>query len=62
MFYRSFFNECLVNLNFKKKIVLGGFQAQKYSFKNTQTYFVKKNTQDDLNNLYKIKIAIRLLI
>jgi len=34
MIYRSFFYECLVNLDFKKKDDLGGFQGQKYSFKN----------------------------
>ena len=44
MFYRSFFNECLVNLYFKKKYVLEGFQGQKYSFKNTHTYLVKLTT------------------
>lgn len=34
MLYRSFFNESLVNINFKKKSILGGFQGQKYSFKD----------------------------
>ena len=51
MFYRSFFYECLVNLYFKKKFVLGCFRAQKYSFQNIETYLVKSATQDDLNNL-----------
>jgi len=51
MLYRSFFFECLVNLYFKKKSVLGYFGAQKYSFQNTQSYLVKSATQDDLNNL-----------
>ena len=60
MFYRSFFYECLVNLHFKKKFVLGCFRTQKYSFQNTQTYLVKSATQDDLNNLCTIKIYIRL--
>ena len=59
MFYRSFFYECLVNLYFKKKFVLGCFRAQKYSFQNTQTYLVKSATQDDLNNLCTNKIYIR---
>ena len=59
MFYRSFFYECLVNLYFKKKFVLGCFRAQKYSFQNTQTCLVKSATKDDLNNLCKIKIYIR---
>ena len=60
MFYRSFFYKCLVNLYFKKKFVLVGFRAQKYSFQNTQTNLVKSTTQDDLNNLCTIKIYIRL--
>ena len=60
MFYRSFFNECLVNLYFKKKFVLGCFRTQKYSFQNTQTNLVKSATQDDLNNLCTIKNYIRL--
>ena len=51
MCYRSFFYECLVNLYFKKKFVLGCFRAQKYLFQNTQTYQVKSATKDDLNNL-----------
>ena len=41
MFYRGFLNECLVNIYFKKKDVLGGFQGEKYSFKNTKPYLVK---------------------
>ena len=59
MFYRSFFYECLVNLYFKKKFFLGCFRAQKYSFQNTQTYLVKTATEDDLKNLYAIRIYIR---
>ena len=59
MFYKSFFYECLVNLYFKKKFVLGCFRAQKYSFQNTQTYLVKLATKDDLNNLCTIMIYIR---
>ena len=59
MFYKSFFYECLVNLYFKKKFVLGCFRAYIYSFQNTQTYLVKSATQDDLNNLCIIKIYIR---
>ena len=59
MFYRSFFYECLVNLYFKKKSNLGCFRAKKYSFQNTQTYFVKTATQDDLNNLCTVRIYIR---
>ena len=59
MFYRSFFYECLVNLYFKKKYVLGGFQGQKYSFKNRFIYFVKTTTKFDLNNLYKNNFSIR---
>ena len=59
MFYRSFFYECLVNLYFKKKFVLGGFRAKKYSFQNRRTYLVKSATKDDLNNLCTIKIYIR---
>ena len=62
MFYRSFFYECLVNLYFKKKFVLGRFRAQKYPFQNTKTYLVKSATKDDLNNLCTIKIYIRLSI
>ena len=61
MFYRSFFNECLVNLYFKKKYVLGGFPRQKYSFENTQSYLVNFTTYDDLNNLYLNNILIRSL-
>ena len=60
MFYRSFFYECLVNLYFKKKYFLEGSQREKYSFKNTQTHLVKSITLDDLNNLYKSNIPIRL--
>ena len=59
MFYRSFFYECPVNLSFKKKFVLGGFQRQKYSFKNTCTYLVKSNTTYDLNNLSNTNSLIR---
>ena len=59
MLYKSFFFECLVNLDFKKKFVLGSFRTQKYSFQNTQTYLVKSATKDDLNNLCTIKIYIR---
>ena len=44
MFYKSFFYECLVNLYFKKKYFLEGFQRQKYSFENTQTRLVKSIT------------------
>ena len=44
MFYRSFFNECPVNIYFKKKHLLGGSQGQKYSFKNRYIYLVKKTT------------------
>ncbi len=44
MFYRSFSNECLVNLYFKKKSVLVCFRALKYSFQNTQAYLVKTAT------------------
>ncbi len=40
MFYRSFFYECLVNLYFKKKYFLDGFQGQKFGFKNAYTYLV----------------------
>ena len=60
MFYRSFSYKCLVNLYFKKKFLLGGFRAQKYSFQNTQTNLVKSATQGDLNNLCTIKNYIRL--
>ena len=59
MFYRSFFYECPVNLNFKKNFVLVGSQRQKYSFKNTYTYLVNLDTSDDLNNLSKINAIIR---
>ena len=51
MIYRSFFYVCLVNLNFKKKGVLEGFQRKKFSFKNTYTYLVKLDTSHDLKNL-----------
>ena len=57
--YRSFFNVCLVNLYFKKKSVLGGFQGQRYSFKNTKPYLVKIITYYDLENLYLKNILIR---
>jgi len=60
MLYRSFFYDCLVNLYFKKNYVLGGFQGQKYSFKNTQTNLVKSITKDDLKNLYLSNYPIRL--
>ena len=60
MFYRSFFYKCLVNLYFKKKYFLGGFQGQKYSFVNTETYLVKKATLYDLNNLCLNNNLIRL--
>ena len=59
MFYRSFFYECLVNLYFKKKYVLGGFQGQKYSFKNTWAYLVTINTYGYMNNLSINQILIR---
>ena len=59
MFYRSFFYECLVNLYFKKKFVLGCFRAYIYSFQTTQTFLVKSATQDDLKNLSTIRIYIR---
>ena len=51
MLYRSFFYECLVNLYFKKKFVLGSFRAQKYSFQNRKPYLVISATEDDLKNL-----------
>ena len=60
MFYRSFFYSCLVNLYFKKKYFLEGFQLQKYSFKNTKTHLVKSITKDDLKNLYVSNMPIRL--
>ena len=60
MFYRSFFNECLVNLYFKKKYFLGGFQGEKFSFKNTFSYLVKLITKYDLKNLWLNNISIRL--
>ena len=53
MIYRSFFYECLVNLYFKKKYVLDGFQGQKYSFKNRHVFLVVTTTSLDLYNLYK---------
>ena len=62
MFYRSFFYECLVNLYFKKKSILGGFQGQKYSFKNTYTYLVTVNTYGYLKNLSIDEILIRFSI
>ena len=62
MFYRSFFYECLVNLYFKKKSILGGFQGQKYSFKNTYTYLVTVNTYEYLKNLSIDEILIRFSI
>ena len=39
MIYRSFFYECLVNIYFKKKDLLDGFQGEKYSFKNRYMFF-----------------------
>ena len=62
MFYRSFFYECLVNLYFKKKSILGGFEGQKYSFKNTYTYLVTVNTYGYLKNLSIDEILIRFSI
>ena len=62
MFYKSFFYECLVNLYFKKKSILGGFQGQKYSFKNTYTYLVTVNTYGYLKNLSIDEILIRFSI
>ena len=53
MFYKSFFYECLVNLYFKKKLILEGFQGNKYSFDNVYIYLVITTTQFDMNNLYK---------
>ena len=44
MIYRSFFYECLVNLDFKKKYVLKGFQEQKYSFNDRYIYLVITTT------------------
>ena len=38
------FYDCLVNLYFKKNYVLGGFQGQKYSFKNRFIYLVITTT------------------
>ena len=58
MFYKSFFNECLVNVYFKKKHFLGAFQRQIYLFKNRYIKLVKKTTYFDLYNLYKSNFYI----
>ena len=59
MIYTSFFNECLVYLYFKKMNVLGGFQGEKFSFKDTKTFLVKSTTKVYLNNLCIIGFLIR---
>ena len=60
MFYRSFFNECLVNIYFKKKDLLDGFQGEKYSFKNRCIFLVITTTYIDLYNLSMNNSYIRL--
>ena len=51
MIYRAFLNKCLVNIYLKKKDILGGFQGEKYSFKNSCIFLVITTTLVDLYNL-----------
>ena len=60
MIYRCFFNECLVNIYFKKKDLLDEFQGEKYSFKNRYIFLVITTTYVDLYNLSMNNSYIRL--